>query len=180
MLHNMRIPRTVFSALVILAAVFAGCIGTEPGARTPTDDPAGEYPPLVLNVTAPDPVLIRGTALLLQPGHIVIDAKSGVSGAGRAPTAVVHHAHTEGSVRPYRVGNHQHTPEIELILELSGLRQHFAAIVAAEDVGVCKPDPCGYHQARGMLDLLPKQCLVIEDSLPGLQDAVFVGGLDRH
>lgn len=53
----------------------------------------------------------------LQPGHIVIDAKSGVSGAGRKPTTAVHHAHTEGSIRPYRVGNHQHTPEIELVLE---------------------------------------------------------------
>jgi N-acetyl-gamma-glutamyl-phosphate reductase len=46
----------------------------------------------------------------------VIDAKSGVSGAGATPTSTVHHAHTEGSVRPYRVGRHQHTPEIELVL----------------------------------------------------------------
>lgn len=60
------------------------------------------------------PLLREG---FLQPGHIVIDAKSGVSGAGRKPTAAVHHAHTEGSIRPYRVGNHQHTPEIELVLE---------------------------------------------------------------
>ena len=29
----------------------------------------------------------------------------------------MHYAHTEGSVRPYRVGNHQHTPEIELVLD---------------------------------------------------------------
>jgi N-acetyl-gamma-glutamyl-phosphate reductase len=60
------------------------------------------------------PLLREG---FLGRGHIVIDAKSGVSGAGRTPTAAVHHAHTEGSIRPYRVGDHQHTPEIELVLE---------------------------------------------------------------
>jgi len=54
---------------------------------------------------------------LIEPAGILIDAKSGVSGAGAKPTATVHYAHTEGSVRPYRVGTHQHTPEIELVLD---------------------------------------------------------------
>jgi N-acetyl-gamma-glutamyl-phosphate reductase len=59
---------------------------------------------------------------LVEPNGILIDAKSGVSGAGAKPTATVHYAHTEGSVRPYKVGTHQHTPEIELILDrASGL-----------------------------------------------------------
>lgn len=56
------------------------------------------------------PLLRAG--LLVGEG-IVIDAKTGVSGAGATPTAAVHYAHVEGSVRPYRVGTHQHTPEIE-------------------------------------------------------------------
>ena len=43
--------------------------------------------------------------------------KTYMSGAGAKPTATVHYAHTEGSVRPYRVGTHQHTPEIELLLD---------------------------------------------------------------
>jgi N-acetyl-gamma-glutamyl-phosphate reductase len=59
---------------------------------------------------------------LIEPTGILIDAKSGVSGAGAKPTATVHYAHTEGSVRPYKVGSHQHTPEIELALDrASGL-----------------------------------------------------------
>ncbi len=57
---------------------------------------------------------------LLRGGPIVVDAKSGVSGAGAAPTDTVHHARTEGSIRPYRVGRHQHTPEIEQALERVG------------------------------------------------------------
>ena len=38
--------------------------------------------------------------------------------------------------------------EIELVLSLAGLRPHFAEIVAAEDVGACKPDPQGYSGRR--------------------------------
>jgi HAD superfamily hydrolase (TIGR01509 family) len=65
--------------------------------------------------------------------------------------------------------------EIELVLDLAGLRAHFAEIVAAEDVGVCKPDPQGYNRAREMLDLAARRCVVIEDSLPGLTAAHAAG-----
>lgn len=58
----------------------------------------------------------------LFEGNVVADAKTGVSGAGARPTATVHYAHTEGSVRPYRVGTHQHTPEIERVLARAGAK----------------------------------------------------------
>jgi len=60
-----------------------------------------------------------GRAGMLHDG-VIVDAKSGVSGAGARPTSTVHYAHTEGSVRPYRVGQHQHTPEIERVLAAVG------------------------------------------------------------
>jgi N-acetyl-gamma-glutamyl-phosphate reductase len=44
---------------------------------------------------------------------VVIDAKSGVSGAGREPTAGTHFVAVDGTVAPYKVGRHRHTPEIE-------------------------------------------------------------------
>ena len=65
--------------------------------------------------------------------------------------------------------------EIELVLDLAGLRPHFAEIVAAEDVSVCKPDPQGYNQARSALALSPNRCVVVEDSLPGLAAARAAG-----
>ena len=65
--------------------------------------------------------------------------------------------------------------EIELVLELAGLRPHFAEIVAAEDVSACKPDPQGYNRARAALALAPHRCIVIEDSLPGLAAARAAG-----
>jgi HAD superfamily hydrolase (TIGR01509 family) len=65
--------------------------------------------------------------------------------------------------------------EIEMVLDLAGLRPHFAEIIAAEDVGACKPDPQGFNRAREMLDIVPKRCVVIEDSLPGLNAARAAG-----
>jgi HAD superfamily hydrolase (TIGR01509 family) len=65
--------------------------------------------------------------------------------------------------------------EIDLVLDLAGLRPHFAEIVAAEDVSACKPDPQGYNRAREALALAPSRCVVIEDSLPGLAAARAAG-----
>jgi N-acetyl-gamma-glutamyl-phosphate reductase len=51
---------------------------------------------------------------LLEPGPIVIDAKSGVSGAGRAAKPRTHFSETAESFRAYSIaGRHRHTPEIE-------------------------------------------------------------------
>ncbi len=50
----------------------------------------------------------------IEPGPIVIDAKSGVSGAGRAPSERTHFAETAESFRAYKIaGTHRHTPAIE-------------------------------------------------------------------
>jgi beta-phosphoglucomutase len=65
--------------------------------------------------------------------------------------------------------------EIDLVLELAGLRPHFSEILAAEDVGVCKPDPQGFNRAREKLELPPKRCVVVEDSIPGLTAARAAG-----
>ena len=43
---------------------------------------------------------------------IVIDAKSGVSGAGKTPTPDVHYSFVADSVRAYKVTTHRHQPEI--------------------------------------------------------------------
>ena len=65
--------------------------------------------------------------------------------------------------------------EIELVLDLAGLRPHFSEIVAAEDVSACKPDPEGYNVARAALAVAQRRCMVIEDSLPGLAAARSAG-----
>jgi beta-phosphoglucomutase len=81
----------------------------------------------------------------------------------------------------YRVGlvSGARRDEIELVLERSGLRPCFEAIVAAEDVPRCKPDPAGFLAARAALDrrrpVAIGRCVVIEDSLPGLKAAQAAG-----
>jgi N-acetyl-gamma-glutamyl-phosphate reductase len=49
----------------------------------------------------------------LAPEHLVIDAKTGVSGAGRAATEKTHFVAVDENVKAYGVGTHRHTPEIE-------------------------------------------------------------------
>ncbi|WP_249009341.1 N-acetyl-gamma-glutamyl-phosphate reductase [Conexibacter sp. DBS9H8] len=53
-------------------------------------------------------------------GDLVIDAKSGVSGAGRAATEATHFVSVDENVRAYKVPRHRHTPEIEQELAALG------------------------------------------------------------
>jgi N-acetyl-gamma-glutamyl-phosphate reductase len=46
----------------------------------------------------------------------IIDAKSGVSGAGRSLSLATHFAQADESIKPYNVGKHRHTPEMEEVL----------------------------------------------------------------
>lgn len=52
----------------------------------------------------------------IDPKTIIIDGKSGASGAGRKIGLSFHYAELNESVKPYKVNQHQHIPEIELIL----------------------------------------------------------------
>jgi N-acetyl-gamma-glutamyl-phosphate reductase len=52
-------------------------------------------------------------------GDVVIDGKSGVSGAGRGATPATHFISADENVAPYKITGHRHTPEIEQ--ELSAL-----------------------------------------------------------
>jgi N-acetyl-gamma-glutamyl-phosphate reductase len=49
---------------------------------------------------------------LIDPAGVVVDAKSGVSGAGRSLKASSHAGAVLENVSPYKVGAHQHAPEI--------------------------------------------------------------------
>ncbi len=69
--------------------------------------------------------------------------------------------------------------EVELILETVGLRSSFEHITAAEDVRNGKPDPEGYRHALQALNrgvaVQASDCLVIEDTLAGIQAAHAAG-----
>ena len=53
---------------------------------------------------------------LVDPASVVVDGKSGVSGAGRAPKASSHAGFVLENVSAYKAGRHQHEPEIAQLL----------------------------------------------------------------
>jgi N-acetyl-gamma-glutamyl-phosphate reductase len=71
----------------------------------------GCYPTAAILGLAP---LLKARAI--SPRDIVIDAKSGISGAGRSPKANLHFPEANENLTPYGVGTHRHTPEIDQIL----------------------------------------------------------------
>jgi HAD superfamily hydrolase (TIGR01509 family) len=75
--------------------------------------------------------------------------------------------------------------EIRYVFDRARLEPLFSVIVSAEDVKVCKPAPDCYQRALNdlndkrlnnrLLPVLPAECLVVEDSPPGIQSGRAAG-----
>jgi N-acetyl-gamma-glutamyl-phosphate reductase len=80
------------------------------------------YPPTTRLIANPGCYATAGLLALgplaaaIEPAGIVVDAKSGVSGAGRALKAASHAGFVLENLSPYRIGSHQHAPELEQAL----------------------------------------------------------------
>jgi N-acetyl-gamma-glutamyl-phosphate reductase len=74
----------------------------------------GCYPTAVLLALLP-----LAKARLVAPDDIIIDAKSGVSGAGRTVKQNLLFSEAGEGLSPYGIGNHRHVPEIEQELGLA-------------------------------------------------------------
>jgi N-acetyl-gamma-glutamyl-phosphate reductase len=72
----------------------------------------GCYPMAALLALMP----LAAAGLIVADSVIVVDAKSGISGAGKAPTERTHFSENHGSVAAYGVFGHRHTPEMEQAL----------------------------------------------------------------
>ena len=93
--------------------------------------------------------------------------------------ALIHEAATR---HPLAICSGALRHEIEFILEQSGIRKAFVHITSAEDVTRGKPNPEGFLHALAALNqqgtrpaMTPDECLVIEDSLPGIRGAHAAG-----
>jgi N-acetyl-gamma-glutamyl-phosphate reductase len=69
----------------------------------------GCYPTASLLALAP----LVSAGLLVPGTDVIVDAKSGVSGAGKAPSERTHFSECHGSLSAYGVFNHRHGAEIE-------------------------------------------------------------------
>lgn len=102
-------PELLSRAVYGLPELYRGALASADLVACP-----GCYP--TASILAATPALEAGTAL---PGRVVIDAKSGVSGAGRSLSATAQFCAANESVTPYKVGSHRHTPEISQALSVA-------------------------------------------------------------
>jgi len=123
---------------------------------------------------------------LIDTNSIVIDSKSGVSGAGRSLSAAVHYCQVNGSFKAYKVAAHRHNPEIEAILsDVAGqsiqvtftphlvpmTRGMLTTIYAGLNAGVSEEDI--QNSLSGAYEKQPFIRLLADDQLP---DTLHVKG----
>jgi N-acetyl-gamma-glutamyl-phosphate reductase len=88
-------------------------------ARTRFTANPGCYP------TATQLALLPLVSFAADVTHLVIDAKSGVTGAGRTPSTPSLFAEVDEDVRAYGFGGHRHEPEIAQELQACGIAAPF-------------------------------------------------------
>ncbi len=96
-------PELLAEAVYGLTELYRAELG---GARLVANP--GCYP--TVSILALAPLLKEGLA---APDGIVIDAKSGISGAGRTPSLRTHYAEGNEDFQAYNPARHRHIPEIE-------------------------------------------------------------------
>ncbi len=101
-----RDPLNLPTAVYGLPEYYRGRISTARLVANP-----GCYPQTAILGLAP--LVVAG---LVDLETIIVDSKSGVSGAGREPKRATHFPECNESVCAYALGTHRHTPEIEQIL----------------------------------------------------------------
>jgi N-acetyl-gamma-glutamyl-phosphate reductase len=133
----------------------------------------GCYPTSAILALAP---LLRAGAI--SPDGIIIDSKSGVSGAGREPRSHLHFPECNESVSAYGVGTHRHMPEIDQVLSNvtgSTVRVVFTPHLIPMDRGIlttCYAEPTGEVSDDSLLAILQgfyarEPFVRVSKSLPG-------------
>jgi HAD superfamily hydrolase (TIGR01509 family) len=76
---------------------------------------------------------------------------------------------------PLGLASSANRPIIELVLDLSGLGDRFAATVSSEEVAHGKPAPDVYLEVALRLGVEPAACAAVEDSANGIRSAAAAG-----
>jgi HAD superfamily hydrolase (TIGR01509 family) len=69
------------------------------------------------------------------------------------------------------IGTSSSYDEIKVVLDKLSLRKYFDAIMGREDVRTHKPSPELYRKLAGKLKVRPHECIVVEDSVAGVEAA---------
>jgi N-acetyl-gamma-glutamyl-phosphate reductase len=106
--HPELLERVVYG----LSEVYHDGIARASGVANPGCYPTGAILPLY-------PLVFQG---LVDPDEpIVVDSKSGVSGAGRSPSLTTHFPEVNEGVEAYNIGVHRHLPEITQEVHRAGI-----------------------------------------------------------
>jgi N-acetyl-gamma-glutamyl-phosphate reductase len=138
----------------------------------------GCYPTSAILPLSP---LVR--AGLIQPTDIIIDSKSGVSGAGRHAKVATLYCETNESISAYSIGAHRHGPEInDLVHRISGMQIQsiFTPHLTPMDRGILSTiyvRPVGGANAQSMMDQLrtayqSSEFVNVVDHLPATKHVV--------
>lgn len=109
----------------------------------------GCYPTAAALALAP---LVRGGAV--EPTGIVVDAASGVSGAGRNPKHTTHFGTVNEDFTAYGLLDHRHTPEIEQVIDAQVLFTAHLAPMTRGILATCYARPTGATSTAVLLDTL--------------------------
>ncbi|MDR1905127.1 MAG: HAD family phosphatase [Treponema sp.] len=72
---------------------------------------------------------------------------------------------------PLCVGSSAPDENIDLVLDGLNIRTYFKAVINSSQVKKGKPDPEVFLKAAAAMNLLPAQCVVVEDALTGIEAA---------
>lgn len=128
----------------------------------------------------------------IERSGIIIDAKSGVSGAGRSPKLTTHFPECNESFSAYGVGRHRHTPEIDQVLTTAAGGQGeaveviFTPHLVPMDRGIFATiyaTPRGAADERELLELYRafyagNPFIRVVDNLPTTKDSAFTNFCD--
>lgn len=89
--------------------------------------------------------------------------------------AVVQFARRWHPIKPLAVASGGFHRQIERTLDALGIRSLFGAVVCAEDYARGKPYPDPFLEAARRINVPPGECLVFEDSPPGIEAAKAAG-----
>lgn len=73
------------------------------------------------------------------------------------------------------VGSSTERANLDTIIELFGIGQYFSGIVSGDDVSKGKPDPEVFLKGADIAGLAPDRCIVIEDSIHGIEAGLAAG-----
>ncbi|WP_372932294.1 HAD family hydrolase [Mariniphaga sediminis] len=76
---------------------------------------------------------------------------------------------------PIALASSSYSDVIEIILQKTGLKEHFDVVVSSQMAGSSKPEPDIFLLTAKKLNVLPEKCVIIEDSTNGIEAAKRAG-----